>query len=126
MDGIRKRLEQDLRIAVGRLRQVGGAAALEDLLGTSGEHWSYADEVDGIQASETREISFATREKVVERVKRLSAALDRLNDGEYGVCVECAGQISRARLRAVPEVQTCIRCQAGIEQLGPAYMTKVQ
>ena len=38
MDGIRKRLEQDLRAAVGRLRQLGGATALEDLLGPRGEH----------------------------------------------------------------------------------------
>lgn len=28
---------------------------------------------------------FATRERLVERVNRLSAALDRLNDGEYGI-----------------------------------------
>lgn len=119
MDDTRKRLDQHLTAALSRLRQLGGSGAI-------GDNSPFADEVDGIQASETREISFATREKVVERVKRLSAALDRLKDGEYGMCVECAGQISRARLRAVPEVQTCIRCQAGIEQLGSAYMTKVQ
>src|SRR4029450_7839312 len=45
MDGIRKQLEQDLRAAVARLRQLGGATALEDLLGPRGEHWSFADEV---------------------------------------------------------------------------------
>ena len=55
-DGIRKRLEADLRTAVSRLRQVGGTTALEDLLGPRGEHWSYADEVDEIQANERREI----------------------------------------------------------------------
>ena len=76
----------------------------------------FADEVDEIQANENREISFATREKLVERVNRLSASLDRLNDGEYGVCVECAERISPARLHAVPEVQTCVRCQDGIER----------
>jgi len=47
---------------------------------------------------------------------RLSAALDRLNDGEYGVCVECTEEISPARLHAVPEVQTCVRCQDRIER----------
>jgi ATP-dependent Lhr-like helicase len=65
---IRKRLEQDLRDAVVRLRQMGGSAALEELLGPSGEHWAYADEVDEIQANERREIGFATRELLVERV----------------------------------------------------------
>ena len=121
MDGIRKRLEQDLRTAVGRLRQVGGASALEDLLGPRGEHWAFADEVDEIQANESREIGFATRELLVARVNRLSAALDRLSEGEYGTCVECSEEISPARLRAMPEVQTCVRCQDRLERLGRQY-----
>ena len=118
MDGIRKRLEQDLRIAVGRLRQVGGASALDDLLGTSGVHWAFADEVDEIQANERREIGFATRELLVERVNRIAAALERLDQGEYGTCVECSEPIAPARLRVMPEVTTCVRCQDRLERLG--------
>ena len=113
---IRKRLETDLREAVSRLRQVGGSAALEELLGASGHSWAFADEVDEIQANERREIGFATRELLVERVNRITAALDRLNDGEYGTCVECGEKIAAARLRALPEVQTCVRCQDMIER----------
>lgn len=115
---IRKRLEQELRTAAGRLRHVGGAAALEELLGPTGEHWAYADEVDGILANERREIGFATRELLVERVNALTAALERLNDGEYGTCVECGEDIAPARLQALPEVQTCVRCQDRIERYG--------
>jgi DnaK suppressor protein len=120
MDDIRKRLDHNLRAALARLRQVGGAVAVEELPGASGDNSRFADEVDEIQANENREISFATREKLVERVKRLSDALDRLDDGEYGVCVECAERISPARLHAVPEVQTCIRCQDRIERFARA------
>ena len=115
---IRKRLEQDLKDTVGRLRQMGGSAALEELLGPQGERWSFADEVDGIQANERREIGFATRELLVERVNRITAALDRLNDGEYGTCVECSEKIAPARLRALPEVQTCVTCQDRLERYG--------
>jgi DnaK suppressor protein len=118
MNGIRKRLEQDLREAVGRLRQVGGAAALEDLLGLTGEHWAYADEVDEIQASERREIGFATRELLIDRVNRITAAIERLDSGEYGRCVECGEAIAPARLRALPEVTTCVRCQDRLERMG--------
>ena len=96
---IRKRLETDLKEVVGRLRQLGGSAALEELLGP-GEHWSFADEVDEIQANERREIGFATRELLVERINRITAALDRLNDGEYGICVECSEKIAAARRRS--------------------------
>ena len=59
-----------------------------------------------------------TREILVQHVNRLSAALDRLNDGEYGVCGDCAEPISPARLHVMPEVQTCVRCQDGIERVG--------
>jgi hypothetical protein len=60
----------------------------------------------------------ATRELLMERVNRLSAALDRMSEGAYGTCVECGDAISAARLRATPEVQTCVRCQDGIERVG--------
>ena len=116
MDGIRKLIDGDLTAALSRLRQLSGAVAIEELPSVMGENALCADEGDQAQANETREISFATRERLAERVKRLSAALDRLNDGEYGVCMECTERISPARLRAVPEVQTCIRCQDRIEQ----------
>src|ERR1041385_6214681 len=118
MDGIRKRLEQDLRAAVARLRQLGGATALEDLLGPRGEHWSFADEVDEIQANERREIGFATRELLVDRVNRIAAALERLDVSEYGVCTECGEEIAPARLRVMPEVTTCVRCQDRLERQG--------
>ena len=125
MNGIRKRLEQELRAAVGRLRQVGGAAALDDLLGPSGEHWAYADEVDEIQANERREIGFATRELLVGKVNRIVAALERLDAGEYGMCAECGETIAPARLQVLPEVQTCVRCQDRLERQG-RYLQNVE
>ena len=107
MSDIRTRLDHELETAVMDL-----PTAIRDNSGP------FASEVDGSQVSESREIGFATRELLVERVKRLVAALDRLNAGEYGICVECAAAISAGRLRAVPEVQTCIRCQDLLERQG--------
>jgi RNA polymerase-binding transcription factor DksA len=118
MYDVRIRVDQDLKAAVSRLRQLGGAAAVEERPGTIGDTCPFADEVDGIQASESREIGFATRELVRERVNRLSAALDRMNEGAYGTCVECDEPISLARLDAMPEVQSCVRCQNRLERLG--------
>lgn len=117
MNHIKKRLDQHLKTAVSRLRQLGGAIAVEERPGATGDHSPCADEVDEIQINAHREIGLATRELLVERVNHLSDALDRLSHGEYGVCVACAEPISPARLRVMPEVQTCIRCQDGIERL---------
>jgi DnaK suppressor protein len=124
MDAIRKQLEQELRSAASRLRQMGGAEALEELrpVGETG----FADEVDGIQANEWREIGFATRELLVDRVNRLSSALDRLDDGEYGICVECGEAIAPARLRVMPEVETCVTCQEQLERYGSRSLELVE
>jgi DnaK suppressor protein len=118
MNDVRNRLDQDLKTAVSRLRHPGGPPAIEELSWTIQDSFPFADEVDGIQANESREVGLATRELLIERVNRLSAALDRMRDGAYGTCVECGQAISAARLHAMPEVQTCVRCQDGIERVG--------
>ena len=122
METIRERLEEDLRTAVGRLRAMGGAVAVEELAGAIGDNSPYADEVDEIQENERREIGFATRELLVDRVNRLTAALERLKNGDYGTCVECEEQISPARLQALPEVTTCVRCQDRLERQGRQFV----
>lgn len=118
METIRQLLEHNLNTSIGRLRHLGGAAAVEELPGPIGLNLPFADQVDEIQASERREIGWATRELLVGRVNRLSAALDRLGAGEYGTCVECCETVSPARLRAMPEVETCVLCQDRLEGPG--------
>lgn len=127
MRGMKDRLERDLRTSVDRLRHLDGAVALEELPGPIG---SPEDVFDEIEAIERREIGFATRELLVERVQRLRAALERLRDGEYGTCVECGEAIAPARLRVMPEVETCVRCQDRLERLsrrhamvGPSFVS---
>jgi RNA polymerase-binding transcription factor DksA len=118
MNGIQERLEEELRGAVNRLRRMDGAVAMEILPGALGDNSPFADEVDEIQANEGREIGFATRTLLVERVHKLRNALDHLREGDYGTCVECGEAIAPARLRAVPEVETCVRCQDRLERYG--------
>jgi RNA polymerase-binding protein DksA len=118
MKRIQERLEEELQGAVNRLRRIDGAVALEDFPGVIGDNSPFADEVDEIQANEGREIGFATRTLLVERVHKLRNALEHLRDGDYGTCVECGEPIAAARLRAMPEVETCVRCQDRIERYG--------
>ena len=118
MKGIQARLEEELQGAVNRLRRIDGAVALEDFPGVIGDNSPFADEVDEIQANEGREIGFATRTLLVERVHKLRNALEHVREGDYGTCIECGEPIAAARLRAVPEVETCVRCQDRIERYG--------
>src|SRR5215470_19510378 len=110
MDEIRQRLESELNHTMGRIRQLGGAVVLEDFPGAVGDNTPLADEVDVIRLNEDREMSFATRSLLVGRANKLAEALQRLRGGEYGLCEECGEAIAPARLRALPEVTTCVRC----------------
>ncbi len=117
MEDVKKKLEAELNRTVERIRHMGGAATSAQTMNALGDTSQLADEVDVIQINEDREMSFATRSLLVERANRLAEALERLRDGEYGVCQECDEAIAPARLKAMPEVMTCVRCQDRLERM---------
>jgi DnaK suppressor protein len=117
MEDVKKKLEAELNRTVERIRHMGGTATSAQTMNALGDTSQLADEVDVIQINEDREMNFATRSLLVERANRLAEALERLRDGEYGVCQECGEAIAPARLRAMPEVMTCVRCQDRLERM---------
>jgi len=52
----------------------------------------------------------------VREIRALDAALSRLEDGSYGVCADCGGDIGLERLRASPTAMRCIKCQQVYEK----------
>lgn len=50
-----------------------------------------------------------------QEIRRIAAALDRMAQGEYGICVKCGTEIGAARLDALPDTPFCRNCanQAG-------------
>src|SRR5215475_11687459 len=117
MDEIRMRLESELSHTMSRIRQMGGAVVFEEFPTAVGDNTPLADEVDVIRLNEDREMSFTTRSMLVERANKLAEALQRLRGGDYGTCEECGEPIAPARLRAMPEVTTCVRCQDRLERM---------
>ena len=117
MKELRRRLERERLMAASRLRQLGGQITLEEIGGPADSVW---DEADHIQASEQREMGLLSRERLVERIEKLTAALKRVEEGTYGTCTECGKPIGPARLKALPEVSTCVTCQEKIERGGEA------
>ena len=53
-----------------------------------------------------------------ERLEQIVAALDRIEDGSYGVCSKCAVAIGAERLVAVPYTEHCIDCARREERRG--------
>jgi DnaK suppressor protein len=115
----RERIERERDEAIGQLRGLGitpDAAGADTPAGLAQPR----DEGDQAQASERQDLSFMTRERVADRINRLTAALERINEGTYGTCERCGREIERARLEALPDATRCLECQERAEREGEA------
>jgi DnaK suppressor protein len=58
------------------------------------------------------DIGFALIQLKAETLKKINTALRRIDEGDYGDCFECGGEIAEARLRALPFAVRCRDCEA--------------
>jgi DnaK suppressor protein len=61
------------------------------------------------------EVDMALMQMKSETLSKIDQAIARLEDGTYGVCQECDGEISAARLKALPFAPLCRTCQEDAE-----------
>lgn len=69
-------------------------------------------ETEHLTIAEFKELSQHLDRMASEALAEIEAALARLDDGTYGLCVDCAEQISPERLEALPAAARCMDCQA--------------
>ena len=81
--------------------------------------WGKVNEVlDAGESSEAdiqEDIEFALIQMKAETLTKINDALGRLEDGAYGYCSDCGGEISDKRLRALPFAVRCKDCEEGRE-----------
>ena len=99
-DAARARLEAQMIELEGRLARIAADLA-EPLAADSSEQAVETEDdasLEGQGALITREIASIRR------------ALERIDEGTYGDCVQCGGAIAEGRLEARPEAALCIEC----------------
>ncbi len=62
-----------------------------------------------------REFTLTLMESKDRTLEEIEEALERMEDGVYGVCKKCDAKIPRARLKAIPYTILCVRCAACVE-----------
>lgn len=75
-----------------------------------------ADQMDEIQYASERDLAIRNVDRESSLLRQVKAALRRIHDGSFGVCIECELEISPKRLAAVPWASRCIRCQDTADQ----------
>jgi len=76
---------------------------------------SVRDEGDLSHFGFEQEISRRRMISCNEKLRKISSALDRLNQASYGICEECGAKISEKRLQVVPFAAYCLECQEALE-----------
>ena len=72
---------------------------------------SSPEECERMMLAGTREMSLAKVYRDSRRLRYVQAALERMDHGCFGICIECEGPIADRRLAAIPWASRCVRCQ---------------
>ena len=106
---------EQLLLELEHLKEAGLNSSVKDV---SGEHSAYAFHMAD-QGTDTMEreqqYMFASREG--NYLYHLEQALERIEKGEFGICVLCGKDINPDRLEAVPHARLCIDCKSREELL---------
>lgn len=107
LDTLRAELERDRAQSLELLEEHGADPydeAVRDLqIGNDGF-------ADSAQATEERAELLGQIEASRTRVRLIDDALARMDEGTYGVCIDCGAQIPEARLEARPLSVRCVAC----------------
>ena len=63
-----------------------------------------------MDAIQMQAMSAAIEQRRQQDLKKVEAALKRLDDGEYGYCLECGDEIATGRLESDPAAPLCAGC----------------
>ena len=93
--------------------QRNGDSTLEEM---TDNHSSYADPSDRATAESDRSFTLRIRDRERRLIRKIQSALQRIEDGSYGICEECGEDIGVPRLKARPVTRLCINCKAKQEE----------
>jgi len=91
-------------------------------LGAKAERLAKADRIrdeDQAQHSLEEAVSLRLNGHEYQQLRQIQEALDRLQLGEYGVCLACEEAIPAKRLHALPWAKYCVKCQ---EKIADGYV----
>ncbi|MEL6645099.1 MAG: TraR/DksA C4-type zinc finger protein [Pseudomonadota bacterium] len=101
-----------------RLQSELAALEEEDALGEESQQTVTLDQqsvgrLSRMDALQQQAMAQATKRRRATQRVRIVAALTRMDDGEYGYCIDCGDEIAKARLDHDPAFPKCLSCARG-------------
>ena len=113
LDALRQRLIERRAQLSKEVREVGARDETESFRALTGE---VADSGDEAAATSMIDGNHAAVDRDLGEIHAIDSALERVANGTYGTCTECAEPIARERLLAFPAAARCVPCQAHYEK----------
>ena len=76
---------------------------------------NYPDPTDRASAESDRNFELRIRDRERKLLAKIKSAIERIDEGNYGICEECGDDISDKRLEARPVTTLCIECKTAQE-----------
>lgn len=104
-----KQLQEELRAALADGSEAARPVGLDQ---------NKVGRLSRMDALQQQAMQQASQEALRKRLAEVALALEDLEEGEYGFCVQCGEEISPLRLEVKPEARLCIPCQEIAERSG--------
>jgi DnaK suppressor protein len=77
------------------------------------------DPGDQALSSTMENLKTSLQDTEFKEYNRIVQALEKIDDGTYGICIDCSGEISERRLSSYPNAERCLACQEAFEDRNP-------
>ncbi len=94
--------------------------ASKTVTGMTGEIANFPDPTDRASLEADRNFMLRIRDRERKLILKIREALERIENGTYGICETCGSDISIKRLKARPVTTQCIDCKTKEEAMESA------
>ena len=78
---------------------------------------TFPDPLDRALSESNRSIELRKRDRERKLIQKIRKAIQRTEDGSYGICEVCGEEITEDRLEVRPETTLCISCKEEQEEV---------
>lgn len=107
----KKKLKSYRDLLIERRASLLGVVGRNEDYGREADTEATQDPADKASNSYTKELLFSQSTNDRHILTEIEAALERMEDEEYGDCTNCGEPIAPKRLEAIPWARYCIKCQ---------------